>query len=90
MELNGNPLVRTNAFDSIPKEMIEMIPHHLQTPNSSLKQFRAEYDWLVQQRQYLTELVIPGKVPLGECSTAIPGSRELISSFIVFQLTRRN
>lgn len=66
--MNGNPLVRSHAFDSLPKEMIEMLPHHLQTPNSALKQLRAEYDWLVQQRQHLTELVPPGKVPFGEYS----------------------
>lgn len=65
--MSGNPLVRTHAFDSIPKEMIEMIPHHLQTPNSALKQLQAEYEWLVQQRQLLTEVVVPGKVPSGEC-----------------------
>lgn len=67
MEILANPLVRTDAFGNIPKEMIEMIPHHLQTPNSTLKRFRAEYDWLIQQRKQLTELPAPGKVPSGEC-----------------------
>lgn len=72
MEMNGNPLVRTNAFECIPKEMIELIPHHLQTPNSVLKQYRADYEWLVRQRKQLVEVIIPGKVPPGECNWLQP------------------
>lgn len=66
MQLNGNLLVLTKAFDSIPKVMIGMIPHHLQTPNSTIKQYRSEYDWLVQQRKQLAELIIHENVPSGE------------------------
>lgn len=67
MQINGNPLVNTAAFESIPKVMIDMIPHHLQTSNSALKEFRVEYDWLVKQRKQLAEIIIHEKVPSGEC-----------------------